>query len=75
MEGIEGYKDMRIGVYVCHCGLNIASAVDCEGLAEYASDLPDVVLSKDIIYLCSQPGQNEIARDIAENNINRVVIG
>lgn len=75
MEGTDGYEETRIGVYVCHCGLNIAGTVDCPGVAEYASKLPDVVLSKDIVYLCSEPGQNEIKQDIIEHGINRVVIG
>lgn len=68
-------EEMKIGVYVCHCGANIAGAVDCEEVARYALELPDVVLSKDITYLCSEPGQAEIKQDIKEFGINRVVIG
>lgn len=75
MNGTDRNEEIRIGVYICHCGLNIAGAVDCTGVAEYASKLPDVVLSKDIAYLCSEPGQTEIKQDIAEEGINRVVVG
>ena len=46
----------RIGVYVCHCGLNIAKTVDCEQVAVFAGDLENVTVSKDIGYACSEPG-------------------
>ena len=45
--------DARIGVYVCHCGLNIAGSVDCEDVAKFAATLPYVVLSKDNLYTLS----------------------
>jgi heterodisulfide reductase subunit A len=64
----------RIGVYVCHCGLNIAQSVNCRQVAEKASAADDVVLSKDITYACSEPGQQEIRQDIADNDLDRVVI-
>ena len=64
----------RIGVYVCHCGLNIAGVVDCEAVAEYAAGLPDVVVSQNDAYLCSEPGQNLIKKDVDEHGINRVVV-
>ncbi|UCE16832.1 MAG: hypothetical protein JSV12_04305, partial [Candidatus Bathyarchaeota archaeon] len=50
-------EETRIGVYVCHCGLNIAGTVDCEAVAKFAATLPHVVLSKDNRYTCSDPGQ------------------
>jgi heterodisulfide reductase subunit A len=75
MKGTDRNEEIRIGVYICHCGLNIAGSVDCEGVAQYASKLPDVVISKDIAYLCSEPGQTEIKQDIVEQGINRVVVG
>ncbi|HIJ40736.1 MAG TPA: hypothetical protein HPP90_06620, partial [Deltaproteobacteria bacterium] len=53
-------EEARIGVYVCHCGLNIAQTVDCQKVAEAAADLDHVVVSKDISYACSEPGQQEI---------------
>lgn len=64
----------RIGVYVCHCGLNISQTVDCEKVAETASGLEGVVVSKEIAYACSEPGQHEIKNDITENGLDRVVI-
>ncbi len=67
--------DLRIGVYVCHCGLNIAQTVDCDGVAATAADLPDVAVAKGIGYACSEPGQRAIREDIAEHGLNRIVIG
>jgi heterodisulfide reductase subunit A len=67
-------EDLRIGVYVCHCGLNIAGSVNCEKVAEYASKLPNVVLSKHNLYTCSDPGQETIKKDIMNHKLNRVVV-
>jgi heterodisulfide reductase subunit A-like polyferredoxin len=61
-------------VYVCHCGLNIAQTVDCDGIAARAADLPDVSVAKGIGYACSEPGQREIRDDIAEHGLNRIVV-
>jgi heterodisulfide reductase subunit A len=67
-------EDVRIGVYVCHCGLNIAGSVDCEDVAKFASTLPHVVISKDNRYTCSDQGQDLIKKDIKEHKLNRVVV-
>ena len=67
-------EEVRIGVYVCHCGLNIAGSVDCEEVARYATTLPHVVLSKDNRYTCSDQGQEIIKNDIKEQKLNRVVV-
>ncbi len=64
----------RVGVYVCHCGLNIAQSVDCKKVANSVSTTDDVVVSKDIVYACSEPGQQAIKDDIFQNNLDRVVI-
>ncbi len=64
----------RIGVYVCHCGLNIAQSVDCGKVAQSVSTTNDVVVSKDIVYACSEPGQQSIQNDIVQNQLDRVVI-
>lgn len=64
----------RIGVYVCHCGLNIAKTVDCAKVAEQAAGLEDVVVAKDIGYACSEPGQQSIKDDILEHGLDRVVV-
>ena len=64
----------RIGVYVCRCGLNIAKTVDCEKVAQVAKEIDDVVVSKDITYACSEPGQAEIRQDIQELGLDRIVV-
>ena len=64
----------RIGVYVCHCGLNIAGSVDCHAVSEYAKTLPHVVISSDNRYTCSEPGQEQIKKEIKEHNLTRVVV-
>ena len=71
-EDLEEHR--RIGVYVCHCGLNIAKTVDCQKVAEAAAGLDDVVVSKDIGYACSEPGQQQIKNDILEHGLDRVVV-
>jgi heterodisulfide reductase subunit A len=70
----EKKEDLRIGVYVCHCGLNIAGSVDCEQVAKFAATLPHVVLAKDNRYTCSDQGQELIKKDIKEHKLNRVVV-
>jgi heterodisulfide reductase subunit A len=64
----------RIGVYVCHCGINIAATVDSEAVAEYAGTLPHVVVARDYMYMCSDPGQEMIQQDIRDYGLNRVVV-
>jgi heterodisulfide reductase subunit A-like polyferredoxin len=64
----------RIGVYVCHCGLNIGRTVDCQMVAEAVLSDNGVALSKDIGYACSEPGQQQIKSDIQEHNLNRIVM-
>ena len=68
------YEKIRIGVYVCHCGKNIAGSVDCEEVANYASTLPHVKLSKHNLYTCSDPGQETIKKDIIAHKLNRIVV-
>ncbi len=74
MQSSKPEDETRIGVYVCHCGLNIAGSVDCEEVAEFASTLPHVALAKDSLYTCSDQGQEMIKDDIKEHNLNRVVV-
>ena len=64
----------RIGVYVCRCGLNIAQTVNCAQVAEIAAGLNDVVVSKEMPYACSEPGQQEIQEDIREHGLERIVV-
>lgn len=71
---VEIEEQARIGVYVCHCGLNIAQTVDCQRVAESSAQLDNVIVSKDIGYACSEPGQKQIKDDIAEHGLDRVVV-
>ena len=64
----------RVGVYICHCGTNIAGIVDVRALSEHAATLPGVVVARDYKYMCSDPGQELIIRDIAEHDLHRVVV-
>lgn len=66
--------DERIGVYVCHCGHNIAGTVDVEGVAQWASTLPGVVIARDYKFMCSSLGQELIEQDIKEQGLTRVVV-
>lgn len=65
---------MRIGVYVCHCGFNIAGILDINELVEFARGLDDVVVARDYRFMCSNPGQELIKKDIKEYNLDRVVV-
>ncbi len=67
-------KESRIGVYVCWCGSNIAKMVDVERVAEEIGKLPNVTISKNYKYMCSDPGQDLIVKDIKEHQLNRVVV-
>ncbi len=64
----------RIGVFVCHCGVNIAGVVDVKAVRDYAASLPNVVLYEDTLYSCSQDALKTIAQKIKDNRLNRVVI-
>lgn len=67
-------KDLRIGVFICHCGRNISSVVKVKDVADYAKNLPNVFYADDLLYTCSQDGLEEIKKKILENDLNRVVV-
>jgi len=67
-------EEVKIGVYVCWCGLNIAGTVDSEEVASYAETLPHVAIARDYKYMCSDPGQDLVKNDIKKLGINRVVV-
>ena len=67
-------ESLRIGVFVCDCGLNIAGTVDTEEVSRFARELPDVVAVVRNRYTCADPGQKEIQKAIREHNLNRVVV-
>jgi heterodisulfide reductase subunit A len=64
----------KVGVYVCHCGINIASTVDVEAVTEFAGQLPNVVVARHYQYMCSDPGQALIKQDVEELGLDRVVV-
>lgn len=64
----------RIGVFICHCGSNIASTVDCHLVAEEAKKFPYVAYSTDYQYMCSEPGQDLIKEKVKEHNLDRIVV-
>ncbi len=64
----------KIGVYVCHCGINISATVDVEAVTEFAKGLPNVKVARNYAYMCSDPGQLLIKNDIQEEGLNRVVV-
>ena len=66
--------NLRIGVFVCDCGSNIAGAVDTEAVRTFAETLPGVTVAVGNKYTCADPGQQEIQRTIYEHNLNRVVV-
>jgi heterodisulfide reductase subunit A len=73
-EPLKAPEELRIGVFVCECGLNIAGTIDCTAVSKYAETLDDVVCVVQNKYTCADPGQNEIKKAIAEHNLNRVVV-
>ena len=67
-------QKIRIGVFVCHCGSNIASVVDVPQVVEYSKDLPNVVYAEHNLYTCSPDGLRSIKSKIEEHRLNRVVV-
>ena len=67
-------ENLRIGVFVCDCGSNIAGPVDTQAVTDYAAGLPGVVSAVRNRYTCADPGQQEIQRVVREQNLNRVVV-
>ena len=67
-------EEPRIGVFVCHCGTNIASVVDVAAVADYVGSIPGVVYAEHTIYTCSQDTQERIKEVIHEKNLNRVIV-
>ena len=67
-------ETLRVGVFVCECGHNIAATVDTQEVVRFARELPDVVAVIANRYTCADPGQNEMKKAIAEHKLNRVVV-
>jgi len=67
-------NEPRIGVYVCHCGSNIAGTVDVNEVTEFAQGLDAVVVARNYVFMCSDPGQELVRNDIRELGLNRIVV-
>jgi heterodisulfide reductase subunit A len=67
-------EELRIGVYVCHCGSNIGGVIDPKEVVKFAEGLPDVVHATDTLYACADSGQRLIKEDIKKHNLNRIVV-
>lgn len=67
-------EQLRVGVFICDCGSNIAGHLDCKSVTEYAETLPGVVYTKENLYTCSESGIVEIQKAIKKNDLNRVVV-
>jgi heterodisulfide reductase subunit A len=70
----DSNNSCKIGVYICHCGTNISSIIDVEDVADHAAQLHDVIISRHYSYMCSDPGQLLIQKDIEEYELDRVVV-
>ena len=73
-EKVVAGEEPRIGVFVCHCGTNIAGVVNVPEVVEYAKTLPNVVYAENNLYTCSNDTQDRIKEKIAEHQLNRVVV-
>jgi heterodisulfide reductase subunit A len=67
-------EEPRVGVFVCHCGINIGGVVDVPEVVEYVAGLPDVVYAERNLYTCSQDTQEKITQKVKEHGLNRVVV-
>ena len=67
-------QEPRIGVFVCHCGINIGSVVDVPGVVEYAKTLPNVVYASENLFTCSDDTQTQMVEVIKEHKLNRVIV-
>jgi len=74
MSKEHSLQEERIGFYICHCGINIVFRVRCSEVAEYIGKMPGVVISRDYLFMCSDPGQEIVENDIKEFNLTRVVV-
>mgnify|MGYP000330218644 CR=1 FL=1 len=71
---MSNQEPLNIGVYICNCGTNIAHTIDAEAIKEHVGGLPGVKIARTYRYMCSNPGQEMITRDIQELGLNRVVV-
>ncbi len=74
VEPLDVSGEPRVGVFVCHCGINIAGVLDVAKLTEYAADLPDVAVAEHLLFACAESTQRQIQDRIREHGLNRVVV-
>lgn len=74
MVEVKKNQEPRIGVFLCHCGTNIAGSLSIEDVGEYARTLPHVAVVDDYQYMCSTPGQSKIGDAIKEHNLTGIVV-
>ena len=72
--GVDSKSTLRVGVFICHCGVNIGGVVKVPEVVEYAKTLPNVVYAEENLYTCSSEGLSRIKEAIEEHKINRVVV-
>jgi heterodisulfide reductase subunit A2 len=70
----NGNGQVKIGVYICHCGVNISATVNVAAVREFIAQQPNVVIARDYKFMCSDPGQDLIKQDIQKLGVNRVVV-
>jgi heterodisulfide reductase subunit A len=68
------YEHPKIGVYICHCGMNISPKVDVAEVVRFSSRLNHVTVARDYKFMCSNPGQEFIINDIREKGLNRIIV-
>ncbi len=73
-ESTESNGQVKIGVYICHCGVNISATVNVAVLREFIAKQPNVIIARDYKFMCSDPGQDLIKQDIKNFGVNRVVV-
>jgi heterodisulfide reductase subunit A len=70
----NGNGQVKIGVYICHCGVNIAATVNIAAVRDFIAQQPNVVVTRDYKFMCSDPGQDLIKQDIQKMGVNRIVV-
>lgn len=73
-EEEKNEEEVRVGVFVCHCGSNIGGLIDCKALADYAKTLPNIAHAEDNLYTCSETGLTCIKKAIKKYDLNRIVV-
>ena len=74
LKPTNGNGQIKIGVYICHCGVNISATVNVAALRDFIAAQPNVIIARDYKFMCSDPGQDLIKQDIKNLGVNRVVV-